>query len=117
MNEQQNEMGPDGPREEIPLCPHCLTPMGPFDSYCQNCGQGFSANTPYVPFVNIKFYVNFYARMWQKLWFEDNSLWFKLFLFLLVVRFAPIMLLGVPFALVERARRRRKGEDIPPAES
>lgn len=94
--------------EGVPLCLRCLAPHSPHEYYCKHCGAAVGQFTPYIPFVDIPFYANFYGRLWKRVWHERGvpvlsrafSLW-------LIGLLAPVMLVGLPFVILERRRRRR----------
>ena len=93
--------------EGVPLCPHCLTPFEPLQHYCVKCGRAVGQHTPYVPFVNIPFNMNIYGEMWKRLW-RPKTPWFaRAFYVFLIAATAPIMFIGLPFAVLERLRKRR----------
>jgi len=102
--------------EGTPVCPHCLTPFDPDTQYyCAHCGRGVADVTPYVPFVNIPFNCAIFGSMWRKVWREGNvGFGRRLFCLLLIVIFAPIMLLGLPFIVWEMIRSRRRDDEAPP---
>ncbi len=100
------------PDDGIPLCTRCLAPHSPDDHYCQNCGAAVGQFTTYIPFVDIPFYANFYARLWERVWHERRvALHSRAFCVLLILLFAPVMLVGLPFVLLKR----RNGHRTPTA--
>jgi len=59
--------------------------------------------------VNIPFQYNFLGRIWHRVWREPGvPPWKRIGLFVVMIAIAPIMLIGLPFAFLERARLRRK---------
>ena len=90
-----------------PVCLRCLTPVNPLQNYCHNCGETVGQLAPYIPFVNIPYNYSIFGIMWKKIWNDkQTSLLKKGFYFLLIVLFVPIMLVGIPFVLGERFRRK-----------
>jgi len=100
-------VGSDGAAER-PLCPRCLTPFELEQHYCHKCGDAVGHFTPYIPFVNIRFNYGIFGRMWHKLW-RDREAGFliKGVCAVLIVVLAPVMLVGLPFVIWERACRSR----------
>lgn len=93
--------------EGQPVCLRCFTPFHPLQDYCENCGEAVGQLTPYKPFVNIRFNYSIFGRMWKIVWRDaEASLVLKSFCFVLIVLFAPIMLVGLPFILWEKSRRK-----------
>ncbi|MHC4411014.1 MAG: hypothetical protein ACYS0F_18650 [Planctomycetota bacterium] len=78
------------------------------DYYCPACGAAVGQFTAYLPFIDIPFHANFYARLWHRVWFEPSvALLSRALTFLLIVVMAPIMLVGLPFVWFARRRKRR----------
>ncbi len=95
--------------ERTALCQRCLSPVDPSAYYCQTCGEATSNLTPYLPYVNIKFSVNFYRAMWRKAWYDRTTHFIiRLLSIVLIVVFAPIMLIGLPFVLAAKRKVRTK---------
>ena len=93
--------------EGCPLCPRCLTPFDPLQHYCDKCGEAVGQLTPYIPYVNIRFSCSIFGQMWKAIWFDKRAPFIKrLFYLLLIITFAPIMLVGLPFALWRKIRSR-----------
>lgn len=98
----------NGQLEEAPLCLRCLAPVHPLQHYCHQCGDTVGQLTPYIPYVNIRFYVSIYERLWRRLWFEHrDSIWIKIFFIVFIAWTAPILILGMPFVLWRRWRADR----------
>ncbi len=86
-----------------PVCLRCLTPYEPLQHYCEKCGTAVGQFTPYIPFVSIPFSVSLFERLWQRIWDSDSvHISKKVFYWALIVWWAPIMLLGIPFMLWDR---------------
>lgn len=81
----------------VPICPHCLKPINPYSYYCENCGKGDTHNTPFLPFINIQFSVNFYSKIWNSALDKNNNFGKRFFYFIIIFLFAPIMLVGLLF--------------------
>jgi hypothetical protein len=91
------------PGEDVPLCTRCLAPHSQYDYYCPKCGAAVGQFTAYIPFVDIPFYANFYARLWERVWYErDVAIHNRVASLLFILWLAPVMLAGVPFALLKR---------------
>ena len=107
---QGEACGPD-----VPVCPSCLEPCSPLDFYCPHCASNSVINplASYMPFVRIRFEVGMYGRLWNKCWYEkENSLSERFFFFLVLLFYAPILLAGVPFALVEKFSDKRSKKTL-----
>ena len=91
-----------GGEEGNPVCPRCLAPVDPENYYCPVCGEATGRVTPYVPFVNIPFNYAIFGRLWRKVWYEKAGLPMKAFSLFLILLYAPIMLIGLPFLLWEK---------------
>ena len=97
--------------EDIALCPRCLSRVAPSSYYCETCGEPTGNLTPYIPYVNIRFAVNFYSAMWRKAWYDQTTnVMIRLLCIVLIVLFAPIMLIGLPFVLLGKRNAHRKGD-------
>ncbi|MGD8787785.1 MAG: hypothetical protein PVJ60_10200 [Phycisphaerales bacterium] len=93
----------DDHSDAVPVCPHCLTPVKPFDHYCRRCGEAVGKFTPYMPFINIRFACNFYKRIWIKVWHDKNAgIATKIFCFFFIILFVPVMLIGLPFIIRDK---------------
>lgn len=94
------------PSDAWPLCPDCLTPCNPLQNYCGHCDSNEVINplASYMPFVRIRFMCGFYGKMWRIVWYDEGaSIIFRLMCVLLIVLFAPILLLvGFPLLLVRK---------------
>lgn len=114
-------------REQVPVCLNCLTPHSPLQHYCRKCGQTVGQLTPYMPFLNIPFNFAIFDTMWKRIWGrEEAAVGWRIFYVLLIFLCVPIMLLGLPFAIVAKFRkepdrtrqsRRHNPSDNDPAKS
>ncbi len=96
--------------EGTALCPRCLSRVDPSSYYCETCGESAGNLTPYIPYVNIRFAVNFYRAMWRKAWYDHTThVMIRLLCIVLIVLFAPIMFIGLPFVLLGKRKARTKG--------
>ncbi len=95
--------------ESVQLCTHCLSPVPVGQYYCQQCGETASDLTPYIPFVNIRFVCNFYKRLWRTACYDKRaSILVRIFCLVLIVLFAPVMLIGVPFLLWQKIHKTKR---------
>ena len=95
------------PGGERPLCLQCLQPYSPDEYYCPKCGAGVGQYTAYLPFVDIRFIANFHGQLWQRVWFEPEvPLVSRVLGLLFILLLAPVMVLGLPFALLRRRKDR-----------
>ncbi|MGN6367010.1 MAG: hypothetical protein ACTHN5_01990 [Phycisphaerae bacterium] len=113
MTTQERISDPNNRRPApVPLCLHCLHPFDPLRHYCRKCGSAVGHSTPYIPFVNIPYTCEFWSGLWQKLWSpEKGHLLVRILALPLILFFAPVMLLGLPFALYRRLRPAPRGFD------
>lgn len=108
QKEDINQSEPCG--AETPVCPCCLEPCSPLDFYCPHCASNEAINplASYMPFVRIRFEVGMYGKLWNKCWYEKDVSFYKRFFFFLVFLFyAPSLLAGLPFVLVEKFSDKR----------
>ena len=92
--------------EWVPVCLECLTPVHPLQHLCHRCGQTVGQLTPYDPFLGIRFNYGPFSVIWRRTWYSRRSRVERCFYFLVILNFAPIMLLiGVPIVLWRKARR------------
>lgn len=82
-------------REAIPVCLKCLTPSTPFDHYCSRCGFAVGRFTRYIPFVNIPWEVDFWARVASIVRSRNRAFVMRGFGFVLILFGAPSILLGI----------------------
>jgi hypothetical protein len=98
----------DHAAREVPVCLKCLTPHTPHQYYCEKCGEGVGRLTPYLPYINIRYNYGIFATLWQRTWFErEVTLPWKVFYLFIIVWFAPIMLLGLPFLWLARRKQEK----------
>jgi len=93
--EYSDELGPDA----MPLCPKCLKPVDPKDYYCPYCGSDEPINplAAYMPFVRLRYMYSVFGAMWRRLWDEKTGFFVSLLFVLLIIVFAPILLIvGTP---------------------
>jgi len=95
----------DAPAEEWPVCLRCCTPVDVGRHYCTHCGAPVGAYTLFLPFENIRAYGDFIART-LRISFRGNGLSrpARLLGLVLVLIAAPVLLLLLPFALLNRRR-------------
>ena len=99
-------------RRATPLCSRCLTPFKPVQHYCEKCGWAVGKYTPYIPYVNIRFNYSWISILWKKIWFDkEKKLAARAFYLILMVLFAPVTIIGLPFVLIEKIRRRTRKEN------
>lgn len=55
-----------GQRDEVPLCIRCLRPATGGKYYCPHCGEATNPLTAYLPFIDIKFMVDFAGTWWNR---------------------------------------------------
>jgi hypothetical protein len=104
--EKQNEMGEQ--IRDVPLCLKCARPVDAMSHYCPHCGETTGQMTPYIPFVNLRMQINFYAQMWRQIWFGRISFTGRVFRLLMIVLLMPILLLALPAALWEKFRAKSR---------
>lgn len=76
----------------------------PVQYYCLKCGQASNRLTPCIPFVNIRYNYSIFGKLWRKVWYERVSLVMRLFGLIMIIVFVPIILIGMPFVLLEKIR-------------
>jgi len=95
-----------------PLCPRCLTPYRAGQHYCEKCGWAVGKYTPYIPYVNIRFNYGWISIIWKKIWFDrEEKLAARALYLILMVLFVPVIIIGLPFVLIEKIRRRTGKEN------
>jgi hypothetical protein len=108
VTERWAEIDPDA----VALCSQCLAPADPFVHYCRHCGADTGDVTRFVPYVNIRFWANFYGSMWRTFWYDPTArLATRTLCALLITLFAPVMLVAVPFVLWTKFRRQGGSSD------
>ncbi len=116
------EPEPADPRDEtegVPLCTGCGRPVEGDGYYCPHCGAAVNNLTPYIPYVDIPFNYSPYAEMWRSVTGKRKAgVAARVLCAAMILFFAPIMLLGLIFVLVEWLRnRKRKPDAAPPPDS
>ena len=94
--------------KEIPLCLKCARPVDPLSHYCPHCGEATGQLTPYIPFVNLRMQINFYAQMWHQVWSGKVSFLGCSFRLLMIILFVPVMLLALIPMLWEKLKSRKR---------
>jgi hypothetical protein len=82
---------------DVPVCLGCMEPVDPGAYYCDKCGEASNQLTQYLPFVNIRWQVDVWGRMWRQVRSGEGSIWSRLFRLLVIIWNVPIMLLGLIF--------------------
>jgi hypothetical protein len=93
--EHSGELGPDA----RPICPKCLKPVDTKNYYCPYCGSDEPINplAAYMPFVRLRYMYSISGAMWRRLWDGQTDLFMSLLFVLLIIAFAPILLIvGTP---------------------
>jgi predicted amidophosphoribosyltransferase len=80
------------------LCTKCQSPVAsPRQHYCPSCGNVTGEFTGYIPFVSIPFSCSLYETLWTKLKTKDGPIIGRLFACLMLLCFAPLILIvGIP---------------------
>jgi hypothetical protein len=94
---------------DVPLCLRCLRPAPAVHYYCPHCGEATGQLTPYLPFVRIKFEMDFVGTWWNRAT-GPGLAWPRRVAMLLVL--ALDMPAAIVLGLVAwpwRATRRRRG--------
>jgi len=114
MDEEWESFGAEPDQENtddaVPVCPKCLRPCNPLDYYCPHCGSNEAINplAPYISFVNIRFNVGIFGKLWNRCFFERAAWWKKILYLFLLVFWIPWAVLGLPFVWLEKIRDERK---------
>lgn len=85
--------------EGVPVCISCFEPVSPLHHYCPHCGEACGQFTQYIPFVNLRWRASVWGRIWRQVWSRDVSIPGRLFRFIMIVLWAPIMLIGLFFRI------------------
>ena len=88
--ENSEEVHVDGP--DVPLCLECMKPVDPNSYYCPNCGGATGALTQYLPFVNIRWSVNWGVKLCRQIWSREVSIFGRLVRLLVLVVTWPMLL-------------------------
>lgn len=74
------------------LCPTCQVNITLFDHYCPDCNTCVGQFSPALPLEAIRFEVEFYGRLWERVWDKTRyTFWRRSILFVLFV----LLLLGL----------------------
>lgn len=93
-----------------PVCITCLKPVDRGEYYCPYCGEAVGQLTPYLPFVNIRWYVNTWGKIWRQVWSRDVSIPGRLLSFIMIVFYVPYMLIGLLF--IRKNKESTEGEKL-----
>jgi hypothetical protein len=98
-----------------PVCIRCFRPVHPLHHYCPHCGEAVGQFTQYIPFLNLRWQVSVWSRMWRQLWSRNVSFLGRLFrLFVIIWQFPIILLVGLPFKIIEKVKKKRHRPDSVP---
>ncbi len=107
MTDSSDHESPEQSDQELPVCLKCLTPHLPLQHYCRNCGETVGRFSSYIPFISIPFSCSIFAIMWKGIWFErDVPFGRKVSYVFMIFLFAPIMVVGLPFVVLRKLRRK-----------
>jgi len=99
---------------ESPVCLNCMTPHDPLMHFCPRCGATVGQLTIYMPFEGIHWQVDFFSKAWSRVWHNRRAGFLsKVFCLFMIVVYAPIMLLGLPFILLGRRRKPKNNPQLP----
>jgi hypothetical protein len=97
-----------------PVCPRCLTEVGPLQHYCHDCGAAVGQFTPNIPFVNIPYMFEPLGLALERLWRPRHESrarrWaYGAILLAAAMAFTPVwlLLLAAPYWLLRRPRPRQ----------
>ena len=85
--------------DALPICPECFEPCDPLQNYCDKCGSNDPINplASYMPFVDIRFKIGMFGKIWRKVVDGGNTpLWMKFFFVLVLLMAAPLILIVGP---------------------
>lgn len=85
--------------DALPVCPECFEICDPMQNYCDNCGSNEPINplASYMPFVDLRFRIGMFGRLWRKIVGEDDTSFLtKLFFVFVLCVGAPVILLAGP---------------------
>ena len=80
-----------------PVCLRCMRPVDPVGYYCPYCEEASGQFTQYIPFVNIRWQVDVWGRIWRGIWSREVSIPGRLFRLFMIIWCVPIMLIGLFF--------------------
>jgi hypothetical protein len=96
-----------------PVCIRCFRPVHPLNHYCPHCGEAVGQFTQYIPFLNLRWQVSVWVRMWQQVWSRNVSVLGRLFrLFMIIWQFPIVLLVGLPFKIIEKVKKKSRPHDI-----
>jgi len=98
-----------GEGQATPVCPMCLQPCDPKAYYCPHCGSSSPINplASYMPFVDIRFKTGMVGRLWHRsVEKPDAGILKRAALLVMAVFYSPLILLGLPWAMAEKLRKR-----------
>lgn len=91
--------------DAVPVCSHCLEPVGPMDHYCARCDMAVGQWTGYLPWVNIPYMARFFGELWERIWWRRGVSWLRRVIYFTVIALlAGPMLLAIPFVLWRKIR-------------
>jgi len=93
--EDNEEVHVDG--QDTPLCLECMKPVDPNSYYCANCGGASGGLTQYIPYVNIRWSVNWGAKLCRQFWSRDVSKFGRLIRLFVIILIWPLLLVLLPF--------------------
>ena len=109
MFEEEDNLRGEPESDGVPVCPGCLAPYEPLQHYCEKCGEAVGTLMPYIPFVNIRFNYSIFDTIWRRLWGEGKvGVGWRIIYALLILLMVPIMLVGVPFVIWDKLKKRRR---------
>ncbi len=79
----------------VPICLACCDPVEPLDTVCPHCGAAVGQLTPFLPYESIRWSSDIWGRMWHQIWKPGCSFISRGFRFLMVIVFAPVLLIGL----------------------
>jgi hypothetical protein len=95
-----------------PVCIRCFRPVHPLHHSCPHCGEAVGQFTQYIPFVNLRWQVSVWGRMWQQVWSHNVSFMGRLLRLLMIIWNVPILLLiGLPFKIIQKSKKKRRRQD------
>ena len=95
-----------------PVCIRCFRPVYPLHYYCPHCGEAVGQFTQYIPFLNLRWQVSVWVRMWHQLWSRNVSFLGRLFrLFMIIWQFPIILLVGLPVKIIEKVKDKPRPDD------
>ncbi len=112
MTELDGHESSEQSNQKMPVCLKCLTPYSPPQHYCQKYGETVGQLSPYIPYINIPFSYSIFGTMWKRIWLEQGvPIRWNVFCVLMIIVLAPVMLIGLPFVLIAKLRRKKTPEN------